>query len=66
MAIALVAGLLLTAGLVFVVQRATTTGERVERPAIGTDGAKGPSITLDPNIERHAEVVARRNQGTLR
>jgi hypothetical protein len=57
-AIALLAALLLTAGLVLVVQRATTTGDRVESPAIGADGAKGPSITLDPKIERHAEVVA--------
>jgi hypothetical protein len=92
-AIALVAALLLTVGLVFMVQRATTTGDRVERPAIGADRANpgaavpgtgdfygdgwnnyghdtehaaGSSVFRDPNIEGHAELVARRNQGTLR
>jgi hypothetical protein len=63
--IALVAALLLTAGLVFVVQQTTTTGDRVESPAIGADRANSSSITRDPNIERHAEVVARYHNGTL-
>lgn len=65
-AIALLAALLLLGAAVFAVGLASTTGARVERPAIGADRAVGSSVTRDPNIERHAEVVARYNQDDLR
>jgi len=33
--------------------------------AISADGARGSTITKDPNIERHAEVVQRLGNGSL-
>ena len=63
--IALVAALLLV-GLVFVVRQTATTGDRIETPAMGQDGAGGWSLDRDPAIERHAEIVARHNGGVLR
>ena len=40
--------------------KVTSTSER------GHDGAKGGTLTRDPLIERHAEVVARYHQDSLR
>ena len=63
--IALVAALLLV-GLVFVVRQTATTGDRIETPAMSQDGAGGSSFNRDPDIEHHAEIVARHNRGDLR
>jgi hypothetical protein len=45
--------------LVFMVRQAKTTTDRIARPAISADRAKGSSFDRDPYIDRHAEVVAR-------
>ena len=57
--ISLVAVLLLVVGLVFVVRQTATTGDRIETPAMGQNGAGGSGLTRDPFIEHHAEVAAR-------
>ena len=48
----------------FAMQRVATTGG--DDPAIRTTSAGGSSLTEDPSIERHAEVVARYHGGSLR
>jgi hypothetical protein len=65
----LAATVLLTAALVYALGPLPTTGHGEATPAhraIGADGARGPTITKDPNIERHAEVVQRLGNGSLR
>jgi hypothetical protein len=68
--IALLAALVLsTAALVYALRPFPTTGYGEATPAhraIGADGARGSTITLDPNIERHAEVVERLGNRNLR
>ena len=61
MVIALLAVLLLVLTLVVVVETTPITGDRGGNPAnlaMSADGSGGSSITHDPYIERHAEVVA--------
>jgi hypothetical protein len=56
---------LLVVALAYMMQPAVTTG--ASNPGIhATSGAVGSSITHDPYIDRHAEVVARYHQGSLR
>lgn len=58
---ALLAGLLLLAALMIVLQPAATTSDRGSDPAIqaaSADGIVGSSMARDPYIERHAEAVA--------
>jgi hypothetical protein len=63
----LLAVLLLLLALVFVLQPAATTSDREGNSAIHTmSGTGGSSFTHDPYIERHAEVVAHFQQGSLR
>lgn len=58
------AALFLLVALVFVLQTtATTSGGN---PAIHARSAGGSSITHYPYIDRHAEIVARYHEGSLR
>jgi len=60
---------LLTVALVYALRPFPTAGHGDATPAhraIGADAARGPTITKDPNIERHAEVVQRLGDGSLR
>jgi hypothetical protein len=60
---------LLTVALVYALRPLPTTGHGDATPAhrtIGADGARGSTIDKDPNIERHAEVVQRLGEGSLR
>jgi hypothetical protein len=69
MGIVLLAGLLLMVTLVFVLQPATTTsnsGNNAGVQATSADSNGGSSLTHDPYIDRHAEVVARYHEGSLR
>jgi hypothetical protein len=69
MGIVLIAGLLLMVTLVFVLQPATTTsngGSNAGVQAPSADSNGGSSLTHDPYIDRHAEVVARYHEGSLR
>lgn len=59
MAIALLAALLLLVAAVFAVRLVSTTGDRVEGPAIGADRSGGSSFTRDPYLDNHAGVVNR-------
>ena len=61
----LLAALLLLVTLVFVLQPAITTGEREDDPAPQAMSAVGSDLE-DPYIDRHAEVVARYHEGSLR
>jgi hypothetical protein len=59
--------LLLLLTLVVVVEPAPTTSGSDGNPATYTmSGSGGSSITHDPNIERHAEVVEHLGNGSLR
>jgi hypothetical protein len=59
--------LLLLVALVFVLQPRTTTSTRDGNPSIhAMSGTRGSSFTHDPYIDRHAEVVARYHEGSLR
>jgi hypothetical protein len=70
MVIALIAVLVLsTVALVYALRPLPTTGHGDATPAhraISADGARGSTITEDPTIERHAEVVERLGNGSLR
>jgi hypothetical protein len=67
MVIATLAIMLLALTLVVGVVSTTTTSDRGgTNPAMSADGERGSSITHDPNIERHAEVVQRLGNGSLR
>jgi hypothetical protein len=60
---------LLTVALVYTLRPVPTTSHGDATPAhraVSTDGARGSTITKDPNIERHAEVVQRLGNGSLR
>jgi len=50
--------LVLLSALIFAVWPAMTTGDGGGDPARRATNAGGPSITHDPYIERHTEVVA--------
>jgi hypothetical protein len=68
--IALIAVLVLsTTVLVYALRPVPTTSHGDATPAhraISADGARGSTSTKDPNIERHAEVVQRLGNGSLR
>jgi hypothetical protein len=68
--IALLAVLVLsTMALVCALRPLPTTGPGDATPAhraISADGARGSILTKDPYIERHAEVVKRLGNGSLR
>jgi hypothetical protein len=70
MVIAALAVVLLVLTLVAIVQTAPTISDRGEanraNPAMSADGCGGSSVNYDPNIERHAEVVQRLGNGSLR
>ena len=62
MVIALLAVLLLVLTLVAVAETTPTTGDSSSaNQAISASGSGGSSITRDPYIDRHTEVVARHN-----
>ena len=64
--LAALAVVLLVLTLVAVVQTAPTTADRGEaNPAMSTESKGGSSVNNDP-IERHAEVVQRLGDGSLR
>jgi hypothetical protein len=68
MVIVALAVMLLVLTLVAVIQTAPMTGEREANPAsqaISAEGRKGWSLAQDP-IHRHAEVVQRLGNGSLR
>jgi hypothetical protein len=56
--------LLLSVALVFALQPAPMTSDR--DPAMSADGKGGSSLTEDPYLERHAEVVEHLGNGSLR
>jgi hypothetical protein len=61
--------LLLAVALVFALPSAPTTSDRdLSRAnhAMSAEDTGGSTITKDPNIERHAEVVHRSGNGSLR
>jgi hypothetical protein len=61
-----IVAVLLVLTLVAVVQTAPTTADRGEaNPAMSAEGRGGSSVNNDP-IERHAEVVQRLGNGSLR
>jgi hypothetical protein len=65
---ALLAVVLLVA-LVFALRPAPTTSDNDANPAnhaMSADGKRGPISTQDPYLERHAEVVERLGDGSLR
>ena len=67
MALLAVLLLLLTVALAFALQPAPTTSDA--NPAIhamSADGKRGSISTQDPYLERHAEVVNRLGDGSLR
>jgi hypothetical protein len=68
--IALLAVLLLLAvALVYTLRPVPTTSPGDANPAhraMSADGARGSTIDRDPYIERHAEVVERLGNGSLR
>ena len=67
MAIVALAALLLVLTLVAVLQRAPTTTDRGEaNPAMSAEGKGGSTSANDDPIERHAEVVQRLGNGSLR
>jgi hypothetical protein len=67
MAIAALAAVLLALTLVAVFQTTSTTSDGVANHAISAEGKGGPrSVNHDPYIDRHAEVVARYHEDSLR
>jgi len=69
MVIAALAVVLLVLTLVTVVHTASTTSDRGVSPAkhaMSADGPGGRSVNYDPYIDRHAEVVARYHEDSLR
>jgi uncharacterized membrane protein len=56
--------IVLTVALVFALQPAPTTSDR--DPAMSAGGKGGSSLTEDSDLERHAEVVERLGNGSLR
>ncbi|HKH39589.1 MAG TPA: hypothetical protein VKA82_20730 [Rubrobacter sp.] len=56
--------LLLSVTLVFALQPAPTTSDR--DPAMSAGGKGGSSLTEDPDLERHAAVVERLGNVSLR
>jgi hypothetical protein len=70
MVIAALAVMLLALTLVVVVETTLTTSDRgdanLANPAMSANGGAGSSVTYDPYIERHAEVVQRLGGGSLR
>ena len=70
MVIAALAVVLLVLTLVTVVHTASTTSDRGVSPAKHAmsveDGTGGRSVNYDPYIDRHAEVVARYHEDSLR
>ena len=67
MAMVALAVVLLALTLVAVLQRAPTTTDRGEaNPAMSAEGKGGSTSANDDPIERHAEVVQRLGNGSLR
>ena len=67
MAIVALAVVLLALTLVAVLQRAPTTTDRGEaNRAMSAEGKRGSTSANDDPIERHAEVVQRLGNGSLR
>lgn len=67
MAIAALAAVLLALTLVAVLQTASTTSDGAANPAMSAEGKGVPrSVNHDPAIDRHAEVVQRLGDGSLR
>jgi hypothetical protein len=67
MVIAALAVVLLALTLVAVVQTASTTSDGAANPAMSAEGKGGSrSVNYDPAINRHAEVVQRLGNGSLR
>ena len=67
MAIVALAAVLLVLTLVAVFQTGSTTSDSAANPAISTEGKGGSrSVNYDPAIDRHAEVVERLGNGSLR
>jgi hypothetical protein len=64
-AMALLALMLLSA-IVFAVWTTATAGDRGGDPEIQATSGGGQSIVQDPYIDRHAEVIARYHEGSLR
>lgn len=61
--------LLLTVALVFALRAAPTTSDRDANPAnhaMSADGKRESISTQDPDLKRHAEVVERLGDGSLR
>jgi hypothetical protein len=61
--------LLLAVALVFALRPTPTISDRDANPAnhaMSAEDIGGSTITKDPNIERHAEVVKRLGNGSLR
>ena len=61
--------LLLEVALVFALPSAPTTSDRDVSRAnhmMSADGKRGSSIPQNPDVERHAEVVERLGNGSLR
>jgi hypothetical protein len=61
--------LVLVVALVFALQPVPTTSDRDANPAshaMSADGKRGFSIPQNPDLERHAEVVERLGNGSLR
>ena len=61
--------ILLAVALAYALRPVPTTSHGAANPAhraISADGARGSTIYRDPNIERHAEVVQRFGDGSLR
>ena len=61
--------LLLAVGLVFGLQPTPTTSDRDANPAnhvMSADGKRGSSIPQNPDVERHAEMIERLGNGSLR
>ena len=59
MAVVVLAALVLLIASVFVIGRATTTGDLVGRPAISSEGDGASRVDDDPYLARHSDVVAR-------
>ena len=57
---------LLAVALAYALRPIPTISHGDANPVISADGTRGSTITKDPNIERHAEVVQRLGNGSLR
>jgi hypothetical protein len=67
MAIVALEVVLLVLTLVAVSQTAPTTTDRGEaNPAMSAEGKGGSSVPQNPDVERHAKVVQRLGNGSLR